>query len=115
MTFQKQVLQTCPNCKEDRLITIESRKTKDSTRRRKRCEFCGYRITTHEVNEEFFKQARQNALLLQQVCKLLNVLPTSIALEEPKCNDCQYNKGSHCEYGFPEYNTPESIDCNWHD
>jgi hypothetical protein len=114
MSFQKQPLQTCPNCGEDRLRTIESRKTKDSTRRRKCCEYCKQRITTHEVTAEFFEEAKQNAMLLQQLYRLLNITPSEMQIEQPKCDDCNYNKGDRCEYGFPEYNTSESFDCTWY-
>jgi ribosomal protein L32 len=114
MAFQKQSLSICPNCGNDRLVTIESRKSQDSTRRRKRCDSCGHRITTHEITAEFFEQAKQSLLMIQQLHKVLNVTTTEIKLQESKCDNCQYNKGSCCEYGFPEYNTPESSDCNWH-
>ena len=114
MAFQKQSLQTCPNCKDDRLVTIESRRSKDSTRRRKRCDSCGCRVTTHEVSAEFFEEAKQNWLLVQQLHKLLNITSSELQVEQPKCDDCHHNKGDRCEYGFPEYNTSESFDCTWY-
>jgi len=35
--------------------------------------------------------------------------------QEPKCSSCNHNKGSMCSFDFPEYDTPDSFDCNHYD
>jgi len=119
MTFQHIILPQCPQCKEKELKTIESRTTKQSTRRRKECGACGYRITTHEVSADFFEEAKQNQILVAQMRKLLGAdLPIpGVSVSEfralNKCSDCQHNKdGCYCAFEFPEYDTAESYDCN---
>jgi len=115
MAFQKTILPECPSCKQPGLRVIESRQTGLSTRRRKQCECCEQRFTTHEVTADFFEEAKRNLLLVSQFHKLLNTEPAQSILEESKCIDCQHNKGDRCAYDFPEYETPESSDCNWYE
>ena len=117
------VLAKCPNCKEQQAKTIESRATPLSIRRRKECQSCGHRFTVHEVSSEFFKEAKQNQILISQLRKMLGELPLNSGVESPpsgvdfktlnKCSDCQHNKdGCYCAFEFPEYDTAESYDCN---
>ena len=115
MAFQKTLLPECPNCKQPGLRVIESRQTHLSTRRRKQCDYCEARFTTHEVTADFFEEAKQNLLLVSQFYKLLNTQPTEIKTEESLCVDCIYNNGNQCTYDFPEYDTPESSDCTWYE
>lgn len=115
MAFQKTILPECPNCKQPGLRVIESRQTGMSTRRRKQCECCEQRFTTHEVTADFFEEAKQNMLLVQQLYKLLKTTPAQTPIEESMCVDCQHNKGDRCSYDFPEYQTSESSDCNWYE
>jgi hypothetical protein len=119
MAFHPQILPKCPQCNEDKLKTIESRKGKQSTRRRKECTACGYRITTHEVSADFFEEAKQNQIFVTQMRKLLGAdLPIpGVSVSEfralNKCSDCQHNiDGCYCAFEFPEYDTAESYDCN---
>jgi hypothetical protein len=84
---------------------------------------CGYRTTTHEVNADFFEEAKHNQILVVQMRKLLGADLPIPGVETPtsgvdfkalnKCGDCQHNKdGCYCEFDFPEYDTAESYDCN---
>jgi hypothetical protein len=115
MAFQKTLLPECPQCHQPSLKVIESRKTGQSTRRRKECESCGYRCTMHEVTADFFEEAKQNMLLVAQFYKLLNTQPAQIKTEESLCSDCIHNNGKQCAYDFPEYDTSESSDCTWYE
>ena len=110
--FQRVILPQCPNCKQKELKTIESRTTAQSTRRRKQCNACGYRITTHEVSADFFEEAKQNQITIKQMCKLLSAeLPVIKPMN--KCSDCQYNVDNmHCSFDLPEYDTQDAYDCN---
>lgn len=114
MAFQKTLLPECPQCREPSLRVIESRKTPLSTRRRKQCDSCEYRCTTHEVTADFFEEAKQNLALVSQFYKLLNKELPQSQLEESLCTDCKHNNGKRCAYDFPEYQTSESSDCNWY-
>jgi hypothetical protein len=117
MAFPRVILPDCPACKQPGLRVIESRKTGLSTRRRKGCECCGHRFTTHEVSADFFEQAKQNQWLVEQLQSLLgNSSATTqlppIVTAESKCSDCVHNQNDLCVFGFPEYDTDESFDCN---
>lgn len=115
MAFQKSILPQCPQCKQSGLRVIESRKTADGTRRRKKCECCDYRFTTHEVSADFYKEAQQNLILVSKLYALLsgNALASQPAII--KCADCSHNQGDTCAFEFPEYGTVDSYDCNHYD
>ena len=123
MAFQKTILPDCPQCRQPGLRVIESRKTDFATRRRKKCEHCGFRVTTYEVTADFYEEAKSNLYLVSQLHKLLGGKPLPSGVEPPpsgvdfkalnKCSDCQHNKdGCYCAFDFPEYDTAESYDCN---
>ena len=126
MAFQKTILPDCPQCRQPGLRVIESRKTDFATRRRKKCEHCGFRVTTYEVTADFYEEAKSNLYLVSQLHKLLGGKPLPSGVESPpsgvsasefralnKCSDCQHNiDGCHCAFDFPEYDTAESYDCN---
>lgn len=101
------LLGICPKCKEKEQVTKESRKTKEGyTRRRKECRACGHRATTYEVDDVFYTQANAMFATFQNLFKLL---------KEPKdklsCDQCVHNRHSACSYEFPEFGTPEAVDC----
>ena len=110
MTFEKQILPTCPKCGSPGLRVTENRKTNDSIRRRKRCEVCGHRVTTHEITKETFQAAQANATLLRQLRKLLGDEPLKPAASP--CGTCKFNEHNRCAFDLPEYQTTESSDCN---
>lgn len=115
-TTINQPLPTCPKCGQSSLRTIESKQSKLAQRRRKKCDLCNYRVTTHEVTDEFFQEAKTNQLLIQKLKKLFNIqeiqeevqLP---AADEIPCMKCSYNCKDHCSFGFPEYDTDDAVDC----
>ena len=97
--------QRCPKCGEEQFRTIESKPSKMATRRRKHCGHCGYRVTTHEVSVEFYNRAKENQMIVDKFRKLLGT-------EEPQQQEEQEPK---CSFDFPEYDTPDSFDCNHYD
>lgn len=118
MTFEKQPLAKCPNCGALALRVIEGRHSKLAIRRRKQCDECKHRVTTHEVSEEFFQAAKFNA---DAVLKMQQLMATycSFAVKQHdsyavKCADCIYNNGSVCGFSLPEFGTNESVDCNYY-
>jgi len=115
MAFQKTILPNCPQCKEPGLRVIESRKTSHGTRRRKECECCGIRFTTHEVSADFYEEAQQNLILVSKLYKLLGTNQSVALPTENKCTDCSHNRDGGCAFDFPEYDTPDSFDCNHYD
>lgn len=116
-------LSLCPACGYFSLRVIESRKSKLARRRRFECDKCSHRITTHEVSDEFFQEAKRNLYVVEKLQKLMSSSPITSGVESSlsgmqfkalnKCSDCQHNKdGCYCEFEFPEYDTAESYDCN---
>lgn len=125
MTFQRETLSPCPACKALSLSVIETRKTSVSTRRRKECKDCGYKLTTHEVSEEYFQEAKINCMLISKVKKAMELVPvveeTSLSSapvedlgmeeEEYQCYKCAHMVSNSCTLGIPEFNTDEANDC----
>jgi hypothetical protein len=112
------LLPKCPACGELAFRVLETRPSKLATRRRKKCDSCGYRATTHEVSDDFFRQAKQNELLVQKFRGLLlkdelltDSLPLPVVMEN-KCPECQYSTGTKCAFDLPEYDSGDSFDCN---
>ena len=128
MTFQRETLSPCPACKALSLSVIETRKTSVSTRRRKECKDCGYKLTTHEVSEEYFQEAKINCMLISKVRKAMELVPVveeaeettlpsapvenlSAEEEEYQCYKCAHMVNNSCTLGIPEFNTDEANDC----
>ena len=118
-TTTNQPLPPCPSCGHATLKTIESRKTNLSTRRRKECNFCGYRTTTHELTDEKFNELKTAYQLLNRIKDILQVqsevLTTSTSNSNSiPCSTCKHNSGFTCSFDFPEYDSPDAIDCIHH-
>jgi hypothetical protein len=127
MTFQRETLSPCPACKALSLSVIETRKTSVSTRRRKECKECGYKLTTHEVSEEYFQEAKINCMLISKVRKAMELVPVVEEVEETtlpsapvedlsveeeyQCYKCAHMVNNSCTLGIPEFNTDEANDC----
>jgi hypothetical protein len=127
MTFQRETLSPCPACKAFSLSVIETRKTSVSTRRRKECKDCGYKLTTHEVSEKYFQEAKINCMLISKVRKAMELVPVveeveettlpakpveDLSLEEEyQCYKCAHMVNNSCTLGIPEFNTDEANDC----
>ena len=127
MTFQREALSPCPACKALSLSVIETRKTSVSTRRRKECKECGYKLTTHEVSEEYFQEAKINCMLISKVRKAMELVPAVKEVkettlppapiedlsvgEEYQCYKCAHMVNNSCTLGIPEFNTDEANDC----
>ena len=127
MTFQREILSPCPACKSLSLSVIETRKTTVSTRRRKECKECGYKLTTHEVSEEYFQEAKINCMLISKVRKAMELVPVveeveetslpsatveNLSIEEEyQCYKCAHMVNNTCTLGIPEFNTDEANDC----
>jgi hypothetical protein len=113
MPFNKQLLPVCPSCKEPGLRVIESRVTLSSTRRRKRCDFCKHRVTTHEVSEQFLNEAKDNASALVKIRSCLGYNGTrSSSSDYARCFECEFEDDGKCSLGLPEFGTSEAADCN---
>lgn len=127
MTFQRESLAPCPACKSLSLGVIETRKTSVSTRRRKECRDCGYKLTTHEVSEEYFQEAKINCMLISRVRKAMDLAPITKDVgetlllsapieeltveEEYQCYKCAHMMNNSCTLGIPEFNTDGANDC----
>jgi hypothetical protein len=109
-------LPKCPKCNEFAFRVIETRNSKLAIRRRHRCDRCKFATTTHEVSDEFFNDAKNNAAILKKIQSVLKIEINSleIPIDEvtSSCSSCSHNQGNSCSYGIPEFNTPDSFDCN---
>lgn len=113
--FPKQAA-TCPACKQQTVITLESRTNKDkSRRRRKSCAECGYRYTVYEVSEEFYRTAVRNQQAVDNFIKCLNLDRSSSANDEPdlySCYDCIHMRSSGCSFDFPDAGGAFANECS---
>ena len=111
------ILPKCPACNLLSFRTTQTVRTLVSTRRRKECDSCDYKLTTHEVQDDFFQQAKRNEALVKKIATFFNVKESasispivSEEIGENKCIACIHNIGK-CSFDFPEYNTLDSFDC----
>ncbi len=107
--------ENCPECKELSFVTIESRVTSDSRRRRKACHACGHRSTSYEVSQEFYKKAKNDADIVGRLRAALggaevpSVVPE--ARPEKSCVMCTYMTQGECSFGFPEAGDEFATEC----
>lgn len=117
MTFEKQPLAECPKCGALALRVIEGRPSKLAMRRRKQCDECKHRVTTHEISDEFFQAAKSNEIAVLKMQQLLatycSFMSKHNGTSASKCGRCIYNNGSVCGFSLPEFATDESADCNY--
>jgi len=136
MTFQREVLSRCPSCKALSATVIETRYTAVSTRRRKECRDCGYKFTTHEVQEDYFQEAKINQMLISRVKKAMDLAPAAESVKDTaspadqeefdveckkqgeqeeeeiyRCDNCAHMMKNTCTLGIPEFNTDEANEC----
>lgn len=107
----------CPFCNQKDCLTIDSRTTKISRRRRKECQTCKKKHTSHEVSEEFFKQAIENERLIKYFIKKLKIrnkfTPPSVGTETSiTCESCAYMMSSGCSFDFPEAGDDFAEECS---
>lgn len=122
MPFES-ILPKCPACNVCSFRTTQTVRTLVATRRRKECDSCNYKLTTHEVLDDFFQQAKRNKALIQKLkiffdkneaWEMPEDTPLVVSKEEDtenKCPTCIHNKVGTCSFDFPEYDTNDSFDC----
>jgi len=112
VSFPKQFLAPCTNCGEPALRIIEVRNTAASVRRRKACDICKHRVTTHEVTQEAFEAAQADASKLHRLRQVLRDVAPAPAVATILCDTCKFNQGHSCAFDLPEYGSSEALDCN---
>lgn len=120
MPFES-ILPKCPACNVCSFRTTQTVRTLVATRRRKECDSCNYKLTTHEVHDDFFQQAKRNKALIQKLKIFFDKNELWVAADdtslvvaeesENKCPTCIHNNAGTCSFDFPEYNTIDSFDC----
>jgi hypothetical protein len=120
MAFES-ILPKCPACNLLSLRTTQTVRTLVATRRRKECDSCNYKVTTHEVFDDFFQQAKRNKALIQKLKIFFDKNESGIIADdisvvvseetENKCPTCIHNNAGMCSFDFPEYDTNDSFDC----
>ena len=97
-----------PSCGASNVYVIESRRSSNGTRRRKKCSSCGWRATTYEIDASRFQRLLDMERVITTLQPLLDSLPPA---KESKCDDCKFNDSSACNHGLPEFQSEESHDC----
>lgn len=114
-SFPKQA-STCPVCKNQSVVTIESHTNQDdSRRRRKHCIECNRRHTTYEVSEDFYKTAVSNKKTIDKITKCLNLNGILSTTDEPDthfCDDCVYMHSYGCDFEFPDAGGTFANECS---
>ncbi len=111
---------TCTSCGEMNCVTVESRTTRESRRRRLECQSCGSRFTRHEVSEEFFKEALANRKAVSAFLHCLNLTSDKTAVKQaPKevkyCENCAYMRADSCSFDFPEFGGSFADECSMYE
>lgn len=112
MTFEKQLLPPCPRCGQPAMRVTETRKSPMSLRRRKKCDACSHRLTTHEITHDMFTAFKNDQLIVSKFRKLLDKVIPEVSEEAFRCISCKYNTGQSCDFDLPEYCTEDAHDCN---
>lgn len=113
----------CPSCNSHKFKVIESRKTFEGTRRRYKCESCGYRQTMHEISAECYEELRmlrskfiliRNAVLEVSPEPSKSVVVPAVVEETSRipCCDCVHLTPYGCSFDIPEAQTEEANGCN---
>lgn len=112
-------LTRCPACEETSVKVIESRETKgDSIRRRRReCRECGYRDTTYEVTESFFKLAKENKDIVSRIRKFVSgsdeqAPEENVNTSDTTCEQCSHMSSYGCAFDFPEAGGSFAEECS---
>lgn len=57
----------CPKCNSSLLKCVDSRPSKEATRRRRVCIKCGHKFSTHEISADRLKELKQKESLLSDL------------------------------------------------
>ena len=97
----------CPSCGASNVYVIESRRSSNGTRRRKKCSSCGWRATTYEIDASRFQRLLDMERVITTLQPLLDSLPPA---KESKCDDCKF-KQQRMQPRTPEFQSEDSHDC----
>jgi DNA-directed RNA polymerase subunit M/transcription elongation factor TFIIS len=100
----------CPKCSELSVFIIDSRKTKDGIRRRKKCESCGYRYTTREILDKTYQQLVESQRIVTKVQNLFG--GKQVMKNSHTCEQCSHWSSFGCGMGFPEAGGTFAEECS---
>lgn len=104
----------CPVCKETSLLILEARPVDGGhTRRRKKCDHCGHRLTTYEVSAENFTRMRRLEALLDQLDTISQVVEDFKNQGTCPCASCSLADNGACTLSLPEYDTVDAHGCTY--
>lgn len=99
----------CPSCGATNVYVIESRRSSNGTRRRKKCSSCGWRATTYEIDAALYQRLLEYEKVMLAIQPLLNKAPA--AEQGIVCDRCKFNDTSKCNHDLPEFQSEEAYDC----
>jgi predicted RNA-binding Zn-ribbon protein involved in translation (DUF1610 family) len=106
----------CPECGEPTLATRESRKTREATRRRRICSVCGFRHTTYEVSQTWYREAQRNRDIVSKLQEVMGAgLQTKLKktkTSRASCLMCTFMTDRGCSFGFPEAGDEFATECS---
>ena len=108
--------QRCPECNEVGFATQESRKTREAIRRRRVCPNCGFRQTTYEVTQQWYREAQRNRDIVLKLRRALDS-ETEKTLSKKKvveasCSMCSFMSERGCFFDFPEAGGEFATECS---
>ena len=100
----------CPKCGNKSLGVLESRKVTEGTRRRYRCVHCGHRETRYELSEAAYVELKE---LRRVIGGIRGFLGTQESPDQIPCAKCANCNGDSCAFEIPEFDTADSVGCNY--
>ena len=106
----------CPKCTKRTFKVLESKKVPMSNARRRRyeCTNCGERQTMYEVTDAFYNQSIANERVLHELKLYIDKKSGLVNKHVKDCSTCEYNEGSACNFGVPEFDTEEAEGCTYY-
>ena len=80
----------------------------NARRRRYECTNCGERQTMYEVTDAFYNQSIANERVLHELKLYIDKKSGLVNKHVKDCSTCEYNEGSACNLGVPEFDTEEA-------
>lgn len=110
---------TCPKCKQPGLKVLETRLVENGTvrRRRRACTLCEHRYTTYEVDQDFYRKAKDSLIVLDRIQSCFSDAPVggpekTVKKPQRTCEQCFHMAHYGCAFDFPEAGGSFAEECS---